>query len=165
MSWDEREALEVARRIVHEGDYTPDDFDLNQIDDTMEALDALQRAGTQVQAAKTVEAMAKQRVAELLGEGGAARLGETIFRYQVGRSEHCFDPDGAAAYLTTKIRDGELSVDKIVNPQYAKRSALSQAERDTFYEWVDDDAPSLKAVPVDRAPKFLQTLNDGEVTT
>ena len=162
---DVRAMLDVAERFEGEGEgFTPTDFNLEDSDDLDEALALWRRAQRQARAAKVIVQVCGEVVAGLLGEGGAARIGPDIVRYQVGRTERCIDPDGFSAYTTAAIINGDVRLGDVFNPSYAKRSWMPTAVRDTFYEWVADVEPSLKVIPVDKSPKYLQALSDGEAT-
>ena len=162
---DVRAMLDVAERFEGEGEgFTPTDFNLKDVTDLDEALTVWRRAQRQARAAKTIVQVCGEVVAGLLGVGGAARIGPDIIRYQVGRTERCIDPAGMAAYTTNAIINGDVRLGDVFNPSYAKRSWMPTAVRDTFYEWVEDPEASLSVIPVDRAPKFLQALSDGEAT-
>lgn len=161
---DVRLMLDAAELYTHEGEApTPEDFELDAIDTAMDALKVWRAADRQLQAAKRVREAAGVRLAQLLGDGGAAAIGDNIVRYRVSKAWKCVDPEGWNAFVGNRIMNEELEPLEIVNPDYAKRTWMGDAVRDTFYELVEDDHPSLTIVPRDRAPKFLQDLGDGEV--
>jgi len=156
--------VDVADMYDHEGDNPrPEDFEFDQVDDLMDMIATWRAAQRHVRAARRVLDAAAQQVAELLGDGGSIRVGDDLVRYKPKRSEQCIDPHAVAELLTKQIIDGDLQVIDIVNPQYVKRTAISGAVRDTFYEWVDD-APALQVVPMSKAPLWAQGLNDGDIS-
>ena len=158
-----RDALDIVERIHVEGEpVTPNDLGFDDYTDEQDAIDLWRRAKRQEAAAKLVAQAAGAQLASLLGEGGAARIGDRVVRYARKRTERCIDPDGAAAYITQKLSDGDVEFSEVVNPQYAKRAWMDDAARSTFYDWEDGDE-ALSDVALDRAPKFLQALEDGEV--
>jgi len=161
-----RAALDIAERIHVEGEeLTPDDIGIADITDMTEAITVWRAAQRQSAAAKQVKDAAAMKLAELLGDGGAAAVGDVIVRYRLGRKERCIDKLGALEYASDAIRQDYVPLGDVVNPDYMKRSWMSQAVRDTFYEWYDDEYPRLSETPRDRAPKFLQDLADGDVFT
>jgi hypothetical protein len=161
---DVRSALNRAENVRYEGDkLTPYDVDWDDIDDVNEAVDLWRYAQAQLVAAKQVERVASQVLAELIGDGGAVGYGDNVVRYKLGHKETCIDPDAMIQYLTAQVKSDFVDLADVVNPQYVKRSWMQQSVRDTFYEWQEDDAPRLTITPSDRVPKRLQNLNDGEV--
>ena len=158
-------ALRAASMIRHEGEpLTVEDLEWDDIDDMVEAVKIWRQACRQEQAAKQVRKVAATMLAGVLGEGGAVRYGDNIIRYRPVSKQICIDPDGAAEYMRQQIIDGELRVEQLVNPVYAKRSWMSDSIRDTFYERVQTD-PALTVVPVNRSPAYLRDLKDGESVT
>ena len=159
-----REYLTVAERVGYEGEpLTPEDLDLDAIEDPTDALDVYRRTVRQRQAALAVEHAAARRLAELLGEGGAARYGDQIVRYQRGWKERCIDPAGFWDGVALLVSAGELRVRDLFNPNTSKKSGMPDALRDTFFDRVQDSDPTLTMGPVDLAPKFLQALGDGDI--
>jgi hypothetical protein len=159
-----RDLLTVAERVGYEGEpITPEDLDLDLIDDPQDALGMYRRAVMQRQAATAVEHAAGQRLAELLGEGGAARYGDNIVRYHRGWRERCIDPAGFWDGVALLASAGELRARDLFNPNVAKKSAMPKALRDTFFDRVQNPDPVLTISAADRAPKFLQALDDGDV--
>lgn len=160
---DIRIMLDVAARVAYEGEpLTPEDLEI-ETSDIAGALDLYGEAQRQAAAARAVVKATGTQLARLLGVGGAAGYGDSILRYKVGRKERCHDPAGVIAYLTDEISAGRVDLSDVVNPRYVKKAWMTPASRDTFYEWVDDDEPSLSMVPRSKAPKWLQDLGDGEV--
>jgi len=156
--------LQMASRLAYEGEApTPLDLDIDDVDDMDEAVQLYRSAVRQAAAARNVERACGVQLAGLLGKGGAVRLGPNVVRYQKGWSEACIDHDGFAAALRRMVEQGAIDVGKLVNPNSVRKTAMPQAMRDTFYEKRDDPVATLKLVPIDRAPKFLQSLEEGEV--
>ena len=161
---DVRHALETAHRVRYEGDkLTPTDVGWDTVDDVQEAVDLWRHAQQQLAAARQVERVASEVLATLIGDGGAVGYGDNIVRYKLGRKETCYAPDQMIQYLTMQVKSDFVDLADVVNPNYIKRSWMEKSVRDTFYEWNDDDAPRLTITPLDKAPRWLQHLNDGEV--
>ena len=154
--------LTVAHRHLGEpqDSYT---LELDTITDLDEALDLYARATDQVKAARVVKAAVGERLAQLLGVGGAACYGTQIVRYKLGSSEKLIDADKFTNYVTRQIITGPVRLDAVFNPNNAKVGWMNRTERDTFYTTTDDDEPTLTDMPIDRAPKFLQTMRDGDI--
>ncbi len=164
MTWNVHTAVDVYRKTHVEGEkLTTSDLELDQIDDVHEAIRCWEAADDLMRAAKIVKAVAAVRVGQLLGKDGAARTGDRIIRYRHVRSEKCIDPAGVVSYLTSQVKNDEVDLGDVMNPQYMKRTWMSQAARDTFYEWNEAEEPTVASVAVDRAPKWLQELGDGDV--
>jgi len=156
--------LRTASRLAYEGEApTTVDLDIDDVDDMDEAVQLYRQAARQAAAARNVERACGVQLALLLGKGGAVRLGPNVVRYAKGWSESCIDHDGFADALRRMAASGAIDVGKLVNPNSVRKTAMPQAMRDTFYVKTDDPVPSLKLVPIDRAPKFLQGLEEGEV--
>lgn len=163
IAWDARSALEVAEKVhVEDEALQPGDVDLDQVQDVTDAVRCLRAAERQEAAAKAVLGAARQRVAEILGEGGAVRVGNTVVRFKRTSTERCIDPEGAAAFIGGEIAAGRVQLGDVVNPTYVKRTWMDQAVRDTFYERVEAENPTVTSTPIDRAPRFLQDLEDGQ---
>ena len=161
---DVRRALDRAEGVRFEGDkLTPTDIDWDVVDDIPEAVDLWRRAQAQLVAARQVERVASEVLATLLGEGGAVGYGTNVIRYKLGRKETCYAPDQMIQYLTMQVKSDFVDLADVVNPTYIKRSWMDKSVRDTFYEWEDDDAPRLTITPIDKVPRWLQGINDGEI--
>ena len=159
-----REYLAVAERVSYEGDpLTPEDLDLDAIENPTDALDVYRRAARQLHAAAAVEAAASQRLAELIGEGGAVGYGDGVLRYQRGWTERCIDPEGFWDGVDLLASAGEVRVRDLFNPNAAKRTPMPKALRDTFFDRTRNPDPTLQLAPIGRAPKFLQELTDGQI--
>ena len=158
-----RDLLDVAEMVRYEGEQlTPQDCEWDTVDDVNVALDIWRQAKTQETAAKQIARAAAERLSDLLGEGGAAGYGDSIVRYKMRRVERCHDPEGFTDYLTHLVKTDDVYLGDVLNPNLAKKSWMVQSVRDTFFEW-RDDKPGLTIVPKDKAPKWLQGLEDGEV--
>jgi len=143
---------------------------LADLDDmTIDDLDGL--LGQLLVLRQTVDRLKRQTetaVARLLGEGGAARVGDVVYRYKPKNSQRVVDPDGLIGWLgadwhhvvpvtrSTTLRRGGL---KAVCEQRGVEVATVE---DTFLEWETGD-PTVDRMALDRAPKFLQALTDGEI--
>jgi hypothetical protein len=159
-----RDLLTVAERVGYEGEpITPEDLDLDLIDDPQDALGMYRRAVMQRQAAQAVEHAAGQRLAELLGEGGAARYGDNIVSYHRGWRERCIDPAGFWDGVALLASGNEVRVRDLFNPNDVKKSPMPKALRDTFFDRTRNTDATLVVTPVGKAPKFLQALDDGDV--
>ena len=165
VEWDEVTALQVVTKVHTEGDpVTPADVDLDLIENVPDAILTYRAAKAQARYAQQVAGAAGQRLAELLGEDGAARVGDDVLRYRVPRSERCLDPGGVVAYLTTEIKGDRVDLADVINPTYIKRSWMSDAVRQTFYVWEEGDHPTLATTIADKAPQWLTKLlpSDGD---
>lgn len=141
--------------------------DIDQM--TLQELDAfLVQLGVMKRAVGRLAGQVETQVAFLLGEGGSARVGDTVYRYRPN--------------LTTKITDPRLLVDWLaadwshvvpVTPSTTLRKGGVDAvceQRgidpgafwETFTETTKGD-PKVDRIPIDKAPQFLQKLDDGEV--
>lgn len=159
-----REMLDVAEVVRPEGEsLSTEDLDLHEIDNSLEALKVWRAAHMQKMAADAVLRVAGTRLAELLGEGGAAAIGDNIVRYRRQSKETCIDPDGFNNYLIERFGAQTLEPFEAFNLNYAKKSWMEKGVRDTFFERIQDDDATLAIVPRDRAPQFLQSLEDGQV--
>ena len=159
-----RDALRVAEKTRYEDEpVTPCDIGIDDIVDIDEAIGVWRAADRQLAAARQIKAAAGEQLATLLGVGGAAMIGDTVVRYRLGRKERCIDPDGLAAYTMNELFERRVRLTDVANPAYLKKSWMDPAVRDTFFEWVDDQEPSLSETPRGKAPKFLQQLSDGDV--
>ena len=164
MTWNVHDAVSVFRKTHVEGEaLTTSDLALDQVDNLAEAVRCWEAADELLRAAKIVKAVTAVRVGQLLGEGRATRSGNRILRYKINRKERCIDPDGAIDYLMTSVKRDGVNLADVVNPNDLKRSWMSDAMRQTFYEWVPDDEPTVTATAIEYAPKFLQELDDGDV--
>lgn len=156
-------ALDVAARVHDEAEpFTAVDAGFDDIDTIREAVDLYREVKRQQAALSAVKGAAAERLGQLLGEGGAVRVGDRIVRYRRKRTERLVDGDGANQYLTGLVRSGDLEVADLVNLQYAKRSALPEAARHTFYQWESADEPSVEDQSLRYAPDYLAHLDDGE---
>ena len=120
------------------------------------------------QAVALLTAQAEGMIASQIGEGGAARCGDTIYRFRPRASQRIVDPQGLIDWLrddwhqvipvtrSTTIRKGGLQA------VCEQRGIDVQAVLDTFTEW-EEGAPTVSRMPVDSAPKFLQAMEDGQV--
>ena len=160
-------ADQITRMILVAGNattITPDTFELSDYDDTGDVLDLYRRVTIHIQNARHVKEAVAARLAELLGEGGAACYGTNIVRYRQGSKETCHDPDGARDAFTHMAREGE-DVGRWINPNTLRKTAMPKAFRDTFYERIVDAEATLTDIPIGKAPKFLRDMTDGETRT
>lgn len=139
-----------------------DDMNLDDLDGLINQLLVLK------QTVERLRNQAETEVAHRVGFKGAARVGETIYRYRPRGYLRIADPDGLVGWLgddwsevipvtrSTAIRKGGLTA------ICEKREADPETINDTFFEWEDGD-PTVERLPLDKAPKFLQRLADGEI--
>ena len=151
------DALDAYERVRDEGEtVTVTDLDL-QVDSVDDAISLHRTAVRRRKAAAAVEAATGVQLAELLGDGGAVRYGNTVYRYGRGWVERVNDPGAFWAMLDKfDVRMGDL-----FNPNSVRKARLPEAVRDTAFTRIRDEEPSLKAVPVDKVPAFLEYLADG----
>ena len=111
-----------------------------------------------------IESALGVQLAALLGDGGAVRYGDTFYRYHRGWKETVNDEKAFWAMVRTFDGKGDLRIEDLFNPNAVKRTPLPEAIRDTAFTRKRDDEPKLVSVPYDRAPAFLQELEDGDYT-
>ncbi len=155
----------LAFALAFEGDpLTEDDLGVADVEAPELALDLYHQAVRQAAAAAAVVKVLGGVLARTLGEGGAARYGNTIVRYKVGGKETMVgEPADFWAALARLEDEGLVRVRDLFNPDAALKTPMPQAVRDTFYRWLPNDDPSLSSMPLDRAPGFLQKLDEGGV--
>ncbi len=164
--FDVNECLEVARSMRYEGDkLTVTDLGFDLIDEIGTAVEVWRDAQTQTTAAKQVERVAAERLAVLLGDGGAVGFGGGVYRYRRGWSERCIDLGGFYRYLAYHVMNETVNLRDVFNANTSKKSWMSEATRDTFFERTRDDEPTLAYTPQSKVPKFLQHLTDGDIFT
>jgi len=141
-----------------EGDsVTVEDLEL-ETESVDEAI-TLHRAAVRLRkAAAAVEAATAVQLADVLGDGGAVRYGNTVYRYARGWEETVNDA-GAFWAMLDKF---DVHMSDLFNPNTVRKGQLPEAIRDTAFTRTRDVDPSLKAVPVDRIPAFLEALEDGD---
>ncbi len=133
--------------------------DLEVETDSVDGAISLHRAAVRLRkAAAAVEAATAVQLAEVLGDGGAVRYGNTVYRYGRGWSEKVND-SGAFWAMLDKF---DVRMADLFNPDTVRKAQLPVAVRDTAFTRIRDEEPSLKAVPVDRIPAFLEDLEDGD---
>ena len=152
------DAVYVYDKLRTEGEtVTATDLDLEA--DTVDEAITLHRTAVRLRKAlQAIESALGVQLAERLGDGGAVRYGDTIYRYGRGWTEKVNDPD-----VFWKMVDAlDVRPSDIFNPNTAKVGSMPEALRDTAFTRKRDDDPKLKAVPRDRAPHFLDHLEDGD---
>lgn len=120
--------------------------------------------------ARTVRQMRKHaegQMSFILGDGGAARIGDTIYRNRPNPTTRITDPAGLADWLrddwphvvpvtaSTELRKGG------VKAVCDRRGVDPQTFWETFTETTVGEM-RVERLPIDKAPKFLQRLEDGE---
>lgn len=155
----------LAFALAFEGEpLTEDDLGVTDVEAPELALTLYHQAVRQAAAAAAVVKALGGVLARTLGEGGAARYGNTIVRYKLGGKESMVGEPADFWDALARLEDeGLVRVRDLFNPNDARRTPMPQAVRDTFYRWQANDAPSLASMPLDRAPGFLQGLDEGEV--
>ena len=152
------DAVEAYERLRDEGEtVTVDDLDLVSavVDDAI----TLHRSAVRIRrAAAAVEAATAVQLAEVLGDGGAVRYGDTVYRYGRGWSEKVND-SGAFWAMLDKF---DVRMADLFNPNTVRKAQLPEAVRDTAFTKTRDKDPSLKAVTGDYIPAFLEDLEDGD---
>ncbi len=151
-------AVRLYDVIKDEGDsVTVEDLDLET--ESVDAAITLHRAAVRLRkAAQAVEAATAIQLADTLGDGGAVRYGNTVYRYVRGWKESVNDP-GAFWAMLDKF---DVHMSDLFNPNSVRKGQLPEAVRDTAFTRIRDEEPSLKAVPVDKIPAFLEELEDGD---
>lgn len=152
------DAIEAYDRLKDEGDtVTVADLDLET--ETVDDVITLHRAAVRIRkAAQAVEAATAVQLAETLGDGGAVRYGNTMYRYVRGWKEPVNDV-GAFWAMLDKF---DVHMADLFNPNNVRKAQLPEAIRDTAFTLIRDEEPSLKAWPIDKVPAFLEDLEDGD---
>jgi hypothetical protein len=86
-------------------------------------------------------------------------------RFKKPYKENVIDAEKLAAYMQQQLVSGGRLISEMFNVAYTKRGWMDKAVRDTFFEKDEGEEPTLSMTPRDKAPKFLQFLEDGEVFT
>ncbi len=152
------EAINQHERIADEGDMvTVEDLDL--VSDVVDEAITLHRSAVRIRkAAAAVEAATAVQLAGVLGDGGAVRYGDTVYRYGRGWKETVNDT-GAFWAMLDKF---DVHMSDLFNPNTVRKGQLPEAVRDTAFTKTRDVDPSLKAVTGDYIPAFLEDLEDGD---
>ncbi len=153
------EAIEWYEMLKDEGDtVTVDDIDILATEKVDDAI-SWHRAAVRIRkAAAAVEAATAVQLAGVLGDGGAVRYGNTVYRYGRGWSEKVND-SGAFWAMLDKF---DIHMADLFNPNSVRKAQLPEAVRDTAFTKTRDADPSLQAVTGDRIPLFLEDLEDGD---
>jgi hypothetical protein len=152
-------------RLKVEGEkVTAADLDLET--EVVDEAITLHRTATRLRKAlAAIESALGEQLADVLGDGGAVRYGDTIYRYAKGWKETVVDPETFWATVRMFDGKGDLRIEDLFNPDTVRKGALPDAIRDTAFVKTRDLEPTLKAVPIDRAPAFLRDeLDDGDYT-
>ena len=151
-------ALTVYTRLRTEGEQvTAADLEL-EADSVDEAITLHRTAVRLRKALQAIESALGVQLAERLGDGGAVRYGDTIYRYGRGWKETVNNPKAFWSMVHTL----DVRVEDLFNPNDVRKTPLPDAIRDTAFTKTRDDDPKLLAVPRDRAPHFLDHLEDGD---
>ncbi len=156
------DAVYVYDKLRTEGEaVTAADLDLEA--DTVDDAITLHRTAVRLRKAlQAIESALGVQLAERLGDGGAVRYGDTIYRYGRGWKESVTNPDAFWSMVRTFDGAGDLRIEDLFNPNTVRKGPLPDAIRDTAFTQTRDDDPKLIAVPRDRAPHFLDHLEDGD---
>jgi hypothetical protein len=158
--------LDIGEKVAYEGEaITTEDLDIHDIDSALIALRVYRAAYIQHRSSAAVLATTGKKLAQLLGEGGAAAIGGNIVRFKKPYKENVIDAEKLAAYMQQQLVSGGRLISEMFNVAYTKRGWMDKAVRDTFFEKDEGEEPTLSMTPRDKAPKFLQFLEDGEVFT
>ena len=151
-------AIRLYEVLKDEGDsVTVEDLDLDT--ESVDEAITLHRTAVRLRkAAAAVEAATAAQLADTLGDGGAVRYGDTVYRYVRGWKESVNDP-GAFWAMLDKF---DVHMADLFNPNTVRKGQLPEAIRDTAFTRIRDEEPSLKAEWVDKVPVFLQELEDGD---
>ncbi len=152
------DAMEAYERLKDEGEsVTVADLELDT--HSVDQAITLHRSAVRIRkAAAAVEAATAIQLADVLGDGGAVRYGNTVYRYTRSWKESVNDP-GAFWAMLDKFN---VRISDLFNPNSVRKGQLPEAIRDTAFTRIRDEEPSLKAVPVDKIPVFLEELEDGD---
>ncbi len=151
-------AIDVYAMIADEGDsVTVADLDLET--EVVDQAITLHRSAVRLRkAAAAVEAATAVQLAGVLGDGGAVRYGNTVYRYGRGWSEKVND-SGAFWAMLDKF---DVHMSDLFNPNTVRKAQLPEAVRDTAFTKTRDEEPSLTAVTGEYIPAFLEDLEDGD---
>jgi hypothetical protein len=164
------EFFQAVREAYAAATWDEDFPPLADLDDTgMDGLDELvNRLLVLKQTVDRMRGQVETEIAHRVGVKGAARVGEIVYRYKPKATMRIIDPQGLVDWLgedwhhvipvtrSTSIRKGGMSA------VCEKREADPRTIEDTFFEW-EEGAPTVDRIPLDKAPKFLQRLGDGEI--
>lgn len=108
---------------------------------------------------KEVVEVVKVALAQSL-DGRSVRYGDFVYDYAENWSTVCLDAEGFFSWLQHQ----PISMQKkAFNPNYVRKSAIGKTAFDTFFESRKSEKPTIRAIPIDRAPQYKQALKDGEV--
>lgn len=138
-----------------------DGMSLRDLDALLVQLDTLARTVRQM------KAHAESQVAFVLGDNGAGRVGDTIYRCRDNPTTRITDPKALVDWLredwhhvvpvtaSTQLRKGGVSA------VCEKRDVDPRTFWETFTETTTGEQ-RVERLPLEKAPKFLQRLKDGE---
>lgn len=93
-------------------------------------------------------------------DGRSVRYGDYVYDWAENWSTVCVDSEGFFDWLQQQ----PVSVQsKAFNPNYVRKSAIGKSAFDTFFESRKSELPTLRSIPIDKAPLYKQALKDGEV--
>ena len=163
--WVNEEIERIADHQLYGEDAVPDGEmdELSRID-TAEALsivEAYLRAGRQLQG------WLKTQLSEQIGEKRNMRYGMDILRVRPKRTVKVEDPVGLANWLGADVSkvfrlDGSNLRKTGLRQVCEERDADGDVIADTFLSVVEGET-ELVRVPINKAPLFLQDLDDGSV--
>jgi hypothetical protein len=105
-----------------------------------------------------VERQLKAELGDHLGIGGAYRLDDVWYRYKHGYTEKCVDRQGFWDWVRA-----DADPESLFNPDYAWKSGMPKAVRDTFFEKIDrpPDIETMQITGNPRVPGYLADLPTG----
>jgi hypothetical protein len=171
------EAIDAALWVAPEPP-SPVEFVDNGPDRWQEMIAAREHLASIARAATELRRSVDRQLAEELGTGGAARWGESIYRPTPRRTLRAIDEPGWWAFLVGALgvvpsrRDRAIGLlsrlyraaDVRLTPlrELAETTGTEEgAIRDSFFAW-EVGPLEVSAIPIDRAPKYLQKLAEGE---
>ena len=117
------------------------------------------------EAAKILRTELERQMQEALGPVGVVRLDDYLVRVTRDRSVRCVDPEGLRDFLGDKVMDA-------FNPNQVRKTILKTiaTEKDldpnypleVFFEEKEGRTEKLSTIPLDRAPKFAESMSHGE---
>lgn len=153
------EAIEWYNMLKDEGEtVTVDDIEILATESIDDAMTTHRTAVRIRKAADAIEKATAIQLSGLLGDGGAVRYGDTVYRYVRGWKESVNDP-GAFWAMLDKF---DVHMADLFNPNTVRKGQLPEAVRDTAFTRKRDKDPSLTAVTGDGIPAFLEELEDGD---
>lgn len=159
------ELIEIVREAYWDDER---DFDDEFGDSPIEALweERKTLVGLLAAVKRTKDGLDRE-IAAKLGPGSTVRLDDYQVKVAPDRRLVCVDPEGLLSWLGNDWGEA-LNVRGAQWRQTALREIAKRREEDpdsaidSYFEWNEGEA-RLRTVPIERAPKYVQNLEHGEV--